>query len=158
MPLYIEKINGDVDRQGEYRAICLFQKLENRKKAEICNFPLTVLALAQKDHWKWYLSEQLFSYHKRDKRPIWSSKLPCRPGPWPWLGETGSSVRPREQVAYRWWRWWCILYRSGLRKYSYVVSAAPLIFFDTVIVVFPLSLWPPLSLGTTWIDNNWTLA
>ena len=45
MPLYIEKINGDVDRPtnrptdqpGEYRAICLFQKLENRKKAEICN-------------------------------------------------------------------------------------------------------------------------
>ena len=42
MPLYIEKINGDVDRptngQGEYRAICLFRKLGNRKKAEICNF------------------------------------------------------------------------------------------------------------------------
>ena len=49
MPLYIEKINGDVDRPtnqptdqptdqpGEYRAICLFRKLENRKKAEICN-------------------------------------------------------------------------------------------------------------------------
>ena len=41
MPLYIEKINGDVNRptnrQGEYRAICLFRKLENRKKAEICN-------------------------------------------------------------------------------------------------------------------------
>ena len=41
MLLYIEQINGDVDRptnrQGEYRAICLFQKLENRKKAEICN-------------------------------------------------------------------------------------------------------------------------
>ena len=41
MPLNIEKINGDVDqptdRQGEYRAICLFGKLENRKKAEICN-------------------------------------------------------------------------------------------------------------------------
>ena len=44
--LYIwEKINGDVDqptnrqtdRQGEYRAVCLFRKLENRKKAEICN-------------------------------------------------------------------------------------------------------------------------
>ena len=32
MPLYIEKINGDVDRQGEYRAICLFRKLENRKR------------------------------------------------------------------------------------------------------------------------------
>ena len=40
MPLYIEKINGNVDqptnrptnRQGEYRAICLFRKLENRKK------------------------------------------------------------------------------------------------------------------------------
>ena len=25
------------DQQGEYRAICLFLKLENRKKAEICN-------------------------------------------------------------------------------------------------------------------------
>ena len=41
MPLYIEKINGDVNRptnrQGEYRAICLFRKLDNRKKAEICN-------------------------------------------------------------------------------------------------------------------------
>ena len=45
MPVYIEKINGDVDRltdqptnqQGEYRVICLFQKLQNRKKAEICN-------------------------------------------------------------------------------------------------------------------------
>ena len=24
------------NRQGEYRAICLFRKLENRKKAEIC--------------------------------------------------------------------------------------------------------------------------
>ena len=41
MPLYIEKINGDVDQPtdqpGKYRAICLFRKLENRKKAEICN-------------------------------------------------------------------------------------------------------------------------
>ena len=45
MPLYIEKINGDVDQPtdqltdqpDEYRAICLFRKLENRKKAEICN-------------------------------------------------------------------------------------------------------------------------
>ena len=54
MPLYIEKINGDVNRptdrptnrQGEYRAICLFRKLENRKKAEICNNPYdTLLAL-----------------------------------------------------------------------------------------------------------------
>ena len=26
------------NQQGEYRAICLFRKLENRKKAEICNF------------------------------------------------------------------------------------------------------------------------
>ena len=42
MPLYIEKINGDAnrptDQQGEYRAICLFRKLENRKKAEICKY------------------------------------------------------------------------------------------------------------------------
>ena len=45
--LYIlKKNNGDVnrptnqptDQQGEYRAICLFRKLENRKKAEICNY------------------------------------------------------------------------------------------------------------------------
>ena len=46
MPLYIEKINGDVnrptDRQGEYRAICLFRKLKNRKKAEICNIFLQI--------------------------------------------------------------------------------------------------------------------
>ena len=26
------------DQPGEYRAICLFRKLENRKKAEICNY------------------------------------------------------------------------------------------------------------------------
>ena len=46
MPVYIEKINGDVnrptnqptDQQSEYRAICLFRKLETRKKAEICNY------------------------------------------------------------------------------------------------------------------------
>ena len=46
MPVYIEKIYGEVnrptnrptDQQGEYRAICLFRKLENRKKAEICNY------------------------------------------------------------------------------------------------------------------------
>ena len=41
MPLYTEKINGDVDQPtdqpGKYRAICLFRKLENRKRAEICN-------------------------------------------------------------------------------------------------------------------------
>ena len=29
--------NQPTDQQGEYRAICLFRKLENRKKAEICN-------------------------------------------------------------------------------------------------------------------------
>ena len=38
MLVYIEKINGDVDRptnrQGEYRAMCLFRKLENRKKRQ----------------------------------------------------------------------------------------------------------------------------
>ena len=51
MPVNIEQINGDVDRPtnrptdrptdqpGEYRAICLFRKLETRKKAEICNDP-----------------------------------------------------------------------------------------------------------------------
>ena len=46
MPLYIEKLmvtstdqptDQPTDQQGEYRAICLFLKLENRKKAEICN-------------------------------------------------------------------------------------------------------------------------
>ena len=41
MPVYIEKINGDAnqptDRQGEYRAICLFEIWDIRKKAEICN-------------------------------------------------------------------------------------------------------------------------
>ena len=50
MPLYIEKINGDVDRptnqptnqQSEYRAICLFRKLENRKKADICNLHCSI--------------------------------------------------------------------------------------------------------------------
>ena len=30
--------NQPTDRQGEYRAICLFRKLENRKKAEICKY------------------------------------------------------------------------------------------------------------------------
>ena len=29
--------NRPTDQQGEYRAICLFRKLENRKKEEICN-------------------------------------------------------------------------------------------------------------------------
>ena len=29
--------NRPTNRQGEYRAICLFRKLDNRKKAEICN-------------------------------------------------------------------------------------------------------------------------
>ena len=48
MPLYIEKklmvtsTDQPTDQrtdqqQGEYRAICLFRNLENRKKAEICN-------------------------------------------------------------------------------------------------------------------------
>ena len=50
MPLYIEKINGDVDQptdqQGEYRAIYLFRKLENRKKAEICNLKHLVWLVA----------------------------------------------------------------------------------------------------------------
>ena len=30
------KINADTNRPGEYRAMCLFE----RKKAEICNYPL----------------------------------------------------------------------------------------------------------------------
>ena len=29
--------NQPTNQQGEYRAICFFRKLENRKKAEICN-------------------------------------------------------------------------------------------------------------------------
>ena len=33
----VTSTNRPTDRQGEYRAICLFRKLENRKKAEICN-------------------------------------------------------------------------------------------------------------------------
>ena len=49
MPVYIGKINGDVDRptdqptnqptdqQGKYRAICLFECQKIEKKAEICN-------------------------------------------------------------------------------------------------------------------------
>ena len=47
MPVYIEKINGDVnrptnrptDRQGEYRAICLFEskKIEKRQRIAIFN-------------------------------------------------------------------------------------------------------------------------
>ena len=49
MPVYIEKINGDVDQptdqQGEYRAICLFRKLENRKKAEICKYLVDTLMM-----------------------------------------------------------------------------------------------------------------
>ena len=48
--LYIlKKINGDVNqptdrptnRPGEYRAICLFWKLEDRKRAEICNLKIS---------------------------------------------------------------------------------------------------------------------
>ena len=49
MPLHIEKklwwrrptdrpMGQLTNRQGEYRAICLFRKLENRKKADICNY------------------------------------------------------------------------------------------------------------------------
>ena len=46
MPVYIEKNNCDAnrptdrptDQQGEYRAICLFRNLDNRKKAENCNY------------------------------------------------------------------------------------------------------------------------
>ena len=35
--LMVTSTNRPTNRQGEYRAICLFRKLENRKKAEICN-------------------------------------------------------------------------------------------------------------------------
>ena len=38
----MKKINGDAnqptDQQGEYRAICLFEIWDIRKKAEICNY------------------------------------------------------------------------------------------------------------------------
>ena len=33
----VTSTNQPTNQQGEYRAICLFRKLENRKKAEICN-------------------------------------------------------------------------------------------------------------------------
>ena len=33
----VTSTNRPTNRQGEYRAICLFWKLKNRKKAEICN-------------------------------------------------------------------------------------------------------------------------
>ena len=36
--LMVTSTNRPTNRQGEYRAICLFRKLENRKKAEICNW------------------------------------------------------------------------------------------------------------------------
>ena len=69
MPLYIEKINGDVDRPtnqptdqpGEYRAICLFRKLENRKKAEICNKIVVLGANHQKNKHRMQ-SKQTHSY------------------------------------------------------------------------------------------------
>ena len=35
--LMVTSTNRPTNRQGEYRAICLFRKLENRKKAENCN-------------------------------------------------------------------------------------------------------------------------
>ena len=35
--LMVTSTNRPTDQQGEYNAICLFRKLENRKKAEICN-------------------------------------------------------------------------------------------------------------------------
>ena len=42
MPVYIEKINDDVDRPttGQIKSNLPFRKLENRKKAEICNYML----------------------------------------------------------------------------------------------------------------------
>ena len=51
MPVYIEKINGDIDRptnqptdqQGEYRAICLFESLKLEKRQRI-----TIRKLSQK--------------------------------------------------------------------------------------------------------------
>ena len=35
--LMVTSTNQPTDQPGEYRAICLFRKLENKKKAEICN-------------------------------------------------------------------------------------------------------------------------
>ena len=73
--LYIlKKINGDVDqptdrptnRQGEYRAICLFRKLENRRKAEICNYFITsILVLWTMLPWKLYVRFNLLSFYKK---------------------------------------------------------------------------------------------
>ena len=67
MPLYIEKINGDVDRStnqltdqpGEYRAICLFRKLENRKKAEICNLEMMRHSFRKQQTYKAFLGVRL---------------------------------------------------------------------------------------------------
>ena len=39
----VTSTNRPTNQQGEYRAICLFRELENRKKAEICNIPDTFL-------------------------------------------------------------------------------------------------------------------
>ena len=40
--LMVTSTDQPTNRQGEYRAICLFRKLENRKKAEICNVKCTL--------------------------------------------------------------------------------------------------------------------
>ena len=45
----VTSTNQPTDRQGEYRAICLFRKLENRKKAEICK--------NQKAQTKWWIPD-----------------------------------------------------------------------------------------------------
>ena len=50
MPLHIEKINGDTNRpidqptdRANIRQSAFFRKLENRKKAEICNKPILMM-------------------------------------------------------------------------------------------------------------------
>ena len=51
----------DQPRQGEYRAICLFRKLENRKKAEICN-KIVVLGTNHQKNKHRMQSKQTHSY------------------------------------------------------------------------------------------------
>ena len=71
MPLYIEKINGDVDQPtdqpGEYRAICLFRKLENRKKAEICNTVVPYYHFICQSH------DALLALWKGESMEVWKS-------------------------------------------------------------------------------------
>ena len=44
-PSHAGDVDQPTDQQGEYRAICLFRKLENRKKAEICNYCINLITI-----------------------------------------------------------------------------------------------------------------